>query len=804
MSTKWKIILGFTVMILLMCIVATIGYRSLSIVTKDFEEYQHLAKSNVFFSDTLTNQQAFSAVARQFRINRDSRQIEEGKNLLKANVDLLTQANAITHIQSDKDIISRALKNSGEQTQAFALVEKNLLTVMDAYNNAVQPATRTFGAAMVSLLDNFAENDNERGVRIAAKAMNDFASVRSALSRLAFDRTPQNAARMAEVLGELGKSAPDIQSALATSQEREAFARAQAAFEEMTKASVVMNEAVQMLTAQNARLVELSDNFKKDIGVLSGNADTLMAKAGAEGMEISRSAQSFTIGVAVAGLIIAILLAAFIIYGLVHILDAMRRFAGSIAAGDFQAQVDSSERGEIGEMLTAMRQIPIVLQSILNEYKILGKRIEGGELQAKGDQAAFKGGFATLVEGTNMILGRFLLLLESIPSPIVALNKDLHTVYVNAAGQGVVGTECRGKTCKQLMAREDFGSSTDALKIAIETLRPASGETRAHPQGKDMDVNYTVVPMLDQEGKLSSVVQLITDITVIKQTQRTIRNVADQAASIANRVASASEELSAQVEQVSHGADMQRSRVESTATAMTEMNSTVLEVAKNSGHASAQTEATKGKANDGAQLVDKVVQSINMVNKVAATLQANMQELGSQAESIGGVMNVISDIADQTNLLALNAAIEAARAGEAGRGFAVVADEVRKLAEKTMSATQEVGANITAIQHSAHTNIEEVEQAAKAVTEATSLANTSGQSLAEIVSLATDSSLVVASIATAAEEQSATSEEINQSIDEISRIVGETADGMTQAAAAVQELSEMAQELNKVMGELRS
>ena len=167
-------------------------------------------------------------------------------------------------------------------------------------------------------------------------------------------------------------------------------------------------------------------------------------------------------------------------------------------------------------------------------------------------------------------------------------------------------------------------------------------------------------------------------------------------------------------------------------------------------------------------------------------------------------MTVISDIADQTNLLALNAAIEAARAGEAGRGFAVVADEVRKLAEKTMSATTEVGSNITAIQTSTNNNMQRVADTAQAVNKATGVAETSGKALDEILDLVNANSSLIASIATAAEEQSATSEEINRAVDDINRIAEETAGGMQQSSGAVRELSVMAQELRTLLDRLRA
>jgi methyl-accepting chemotaxis protein len=266
---------------------------------------------------------------------------------------------------------------------------------------------------------------------------------------------------------------------------------------------------------------------------------------------------------------------------------------------------------------------------------------------------------------------------------------------------------------------------------------------------------------------------------------------------------SSSEELFAQIEKSTRGAEIQSDRVSETATAMEEMNATVLEVAKNASQAADTADQAKHKAQDGAEVVTKVVRGIGEVQSAALELKSDMTALGKQAESIGQILNVISDIADQTNLLALNAAIEAARAGDAGRGFAVVADEVRKLAEKTMAATKEVGEAIRGIQSGAKKNIDNVDLAVSRIDSATVLASQSGEALNSIVSLVDLTTDQVRSIATASEEQSATSEEINRAVDDVNRISSETSDAMRQSAQSVGELAHQAHVLKRLIDQMK-
>ena len=240
-----------------------------------------------------------------------------------------------------------------------------------------------------------------------------------------------------------------------------------------------------------------------------------------------------------------------------------------------------------------------------------------------------------------------------------------------------------------------------------------------------------------------------------------------------------------------------------TAAAMNEMNSTVLEVAHNAEGAAEAATSVQGHAHDGADLVTRTIRSMQDVQRQSSGLKDEMSSLDQQAKDIGAVLTLIRDIADQTNLLALNAAIEAARAGEAGRGFAVVADEVRKLAEKTMSATRDVETAIAAIQEGTGNSATTVDGTVTSIEEVSHMAEESGHALERIASLAGDSSSRVSAIAAAATEQSAASDEINRHISEVNALSAHIAEAMDQAAGQVTHMAEQVSVVTTILDDIR-
>lgn len=266
----------------------------------------------------------------------------------------------------------------------------------------------------------------------------------------------------------------------------------------------------------------------------------------------------------------------------------------------------------------------------------------------------------------------------------------------------------------------------------------------------------------------------------------------------------ATKELERRAEQSAQGANSQLARAAETSTAMEQMNSSVLEIARSASQAAEASDTAKQQAVSGSQVVRDVVSSIGEMRTKTQAMSDKLNSLGEHAAGIGAIMSVISDIADQTNLLALNAAIEAARAGEAGRGFAVVADEVRKLAEKTMTATRQVGDAVNSIQQGTESSISAMNDTGQVVERSTELATSAGESLKRIVAMVENSADQVRAIATSSEEQSAASEQVNRGTDEINSIAMESADSARRAVKAVADLSELARQMGTVVQDLKN
>ena len=345
--------------------------------------------------------------------------------------------------------------------------------------------------------------------------------------------------------------------------------------------------------------------------------------------------------------------------------------------------------------------------------------------------------------------------------------------------------DLQSNICLGTRRTDEVGELASSLASMTESLKGKINEADLKSQEAARHAEAAQAALDKAEAKEGDILKILGTMETLAVTAR----------DIADTLAVEMEQLSAQVDQVMNGSQTQGERLDSAASGMAQINGAVTEIARNAAEAAESAESTLSRAESGADVVVRSVDAIAQVSEIASRLGQNMQILGKEAESIGQVMNVISDIADQTNLLALNAAIEAARAGEAGRGFAVVADEVRKLAEKTMQATREVGDKIRSIQESVQTGVANMEEAAGAVEKSTQLAGESGESLREIVSLAHANVSSAHSIAAASEEQSYACREITGSLGQVAEIAEVSVDEMRQAVEGVRRVRETTEKL---------
>ncbi|MBL4809202.1 MAG: DUF3365 domain-containing protein [Phycisphaerales bacterium] len=282
-----------------------------------------------------------------------------------------------------------------------------------------------------------------------------------------------------------------------------------------------------------------------------------------------------------------------------------------------------------------------------------------------------------------------------------------------------------------------------------------------------------------------------------------LHSIISQLSETSQAVASASTQIAASSEEMAAGLQVQEQQTQQVAAAVEELSQSVNEVAAKSADATTASEESQHQAEEGGGIVSATVVEMEGIAREVQGSAETINTLGEKSETIGEIIAVINDIADQTNLLALNAAIEAARAGEHGRGFAVVADEVRKLAERTTEATKEVSMSIRGIQTETASAVELIEAGSARVGKGVELATQAGVALGSIVEGSQNVQGMVQDIAAAANEQSAATGEIARAVEGINSVTRQSAEGASQASQAAGDLAHQAEQLQALVGQFK-
>ncbi|MFP4529421.1 MAG: methyl-accepting chemotaxis protein, partial [Candidatus Kapaibacterium sp.] len=596
-------------------------------------------------------------------------------------------------------------------------------------------------------------------------------------------------------------------------------------------------------------------------------------------------------------------------------INVTAEYIDRISKGDIPPKITDEYKGDFNEIKNNLNQCIDAINQLITDSNKLAEETIKGRLRERADVSRHSGDFKRIIEGVNNALGSITAMLDSVPIPLMTINKDMKIQFINESGASLdnkTGSQLEGTKCNDHFRTEHCKTENCACDLSMKQDKRITQETIARPNGHEIEIEYTGVPIHDPDGNVVGSFEIVLDQTDIKQAMRrqdkvakyqlhetdkivdalealaegdfkvhvdlddpdeqtqnayntlmriltairkftgavfalqsdvnmlseaavegrlgqrvdtgkhkgefaditrglnntldsiiepineasevievlstgdltarvtgkysgdheklknSLNSLAESLAGViyevseaVESVASAAVEMTATAEGLAAASQEQSSQSDEVASAVEEMSRTITENAMSAGKTAEEAESNQKIAREGGDIVSQTVAKMRDIAQVVKNSAENIESLGESSKKIGEIISVIDDIADQTNLLALNAAIEAARAGEQGRGFAVVADEVRKLAERTTEATKQIASMIKGIQRETSEAVDAMQRGTEEVSSGITLADSAGDALGKIVGSTQDVLDMINQIAAASEEQSSTSEEIS-------------------------------------------
>ncbi|MBK7258285.1 MAG: methyl-accepting chemotaxis protein [Ignavibacteriae bacterium] len=505
-------------------------------------------------------------------------------------------------------------------------------------------------------------------------------------------------------------------------------------------------------------------------------------------------------------------------------LNVAAEYVDRISKGDIPAKISDSYNGDFNEIKNNLNQAIDAVTTLVTDAKMLSQAAVEGKLATRAEASKHQGDFRKIVEGVNSTLDAVIGPLNVAAEYVDRISKGDIPAKISDSYNGdfneIKNNLNRAIDAVNALVADARMLAEAAMEGRLKTRADAAkheGDFRKIVQGVNDTLDAVIKPV--QEGSSTLAVMATGDLTVrmagdyrgdLQLIKESINKVGSSLADALRKVseavsatATASTQISSSTEEMAAGAHEQTSQAGEVASAVEEMTKTIMENSKNASVAADTAKQARVSAEQGGQVVGETVDGMRRIAQVVNKSAQTVKELGRSSDQIGEIIGVIDDIADQTNLLALNAAIEAARAGEQGRGFAVVADEVRKLAERTTKATKEIAGMIKKIQSDTTGAVTSMEEGTNEVERGIELADKAGASLKEIVGVSQKVTDMVTQIAAASEEQSSASEEISKNVESISKVTGETAQGTQQIARAAEGLNQLTNTLQELIGQFR-